>query len=260
MPIVLDDSLDPSLYPLAWLVGEWEGDGAIHIPGPGGSPVGRRIEQRIRIAPDGDTLTWHMRTWVLDAPVPTPPTAVFYDGEEPIDGANSTEGAKLKQEADAREGTVAAGEPVRELIIEEHATWRTAGLLPGQDQAAATRAKPGSPESFLSHMVTLTVRRRTGVGELEAEHWAGEVRGPRIQLAARDLPDGDLPDGDLPDGGAAGEGDHGSAELLQGTRMFGLVGGHLMWLQEMGPSLRDLSPYLSVELHRGGEQEGSDHE
>ncbi|MDU1463656.1 MAG: heme-binding beta-barrel domain-containing protein, partial [Dermabacter sp.] len=76
---------------------------------------------------------------------------------------------------------------------------------------------------------------RGAFGLTPAEHWAGEVRGPRIQLATQDL------------GAANGADSHGA-------RMFGLVGGRLMWLQEVGSSPASLRPYLSVELDRAADE------
>lgn len=223
MPIVLDDSLDPSLYPLAWLVGEWEGEGAAQLAGADGSPVGRRIEQRLTVEPnDSLGLDWHMQTWVLDAPAPEPPTSAFYEANE-----NSAADPELDDPA---------ASIVRELLIDERATWHTHGPLPGQDIDAAAEAKPGSDDSYVSHGVSLTVQRTTGFGPTEAEQWSGEVRGPRIQLATRDLPDPE-----------------NRGRTLHAARMFGLVGGNLMWLQEVGDSLQDLKPYLSVELRRAAD-------
>ena len=56
MPISLDPSLPRSLYPLAWLVGTWEGSGALHRPGDESGD--RRVEQRLECTPAEDgTLT-----------------------------------------------------------------------------------------------------------------------------------------------------------------------------------------------------------
>lgn len=222
MPIVLDDSIDPSLYPLAWLVGAWEGEGAVQLPGPDGSPVGRRIEQRVTIAPnDSGALEWHMTTWVLDAPAPQPPTNAFYeDAESPAEVNLEDPESQI----------------VREQLLEERALWRVSGPLPGQDEQKAAQAKPGSQDAYLSHGVSVQVQRTTGFGVTDAEEWVGEVRGPRVQLACKQVPS-----------------TTDSGKTLEGTRMFGLVGGNLMWLQEVGENLSDLSPYLSVELHRAAD-------
>ncbi|MDN5821263.1 MAG: FABP family protein, partial [Brachybacterium sp.] len=45
MPITLDTSLPPSLYPLAWLIGSWEGTGALSTADADAPDV--RIEQQL---------------------------------------------------------------------------------------------------------------------------------------------------------------------------------------------------------------------
>lgn len=221
MPILIDDTLDPSLFPLAWIAGHWQGQGAVQLPGPDGELVGRAVEQELVIEPDSSAgMTWTMHTYVLDAPAPEPPTSAFYEN----DGAAATE----------NEDSV--GEPVRELLLEEQGTFRVSGPLPGQDVEAAKSARRGSPESYLSHGLTLTMRRSSAFGPSESEHWAGEVRGPRIQLASQSIPDPYAP-----------------GSRVHAARMFGLVGGKLMWLQEVGPSLRELKAHLSMELERAEE-------
>src|SRR5699024_8884309 len=112
----------------------------------------------------------------------------------------------------------------------EDGVWTVGDLLPGQDREGAEAAAPGTPGSFLSHRLEARLTRR---GE-PAEDWAGEVRGPRVQLAL---------------GSPTGE--------ITATRMFGYVGGRLMWLWEHrrpvpdgAPGETALTPYLSLEMHR----------
>lgn len=232
MPITLDPSLPPSLYPLAWLVGSWQGSGAVHQPTPEGA-IDRRIEQRLDCLARADgTLAWTSVVHVLDDPAPLPPTSVFTSDDAPTPAPSGT------------------GE--RSLLMRESGVWTVGDPLPGQDLTAAEEAPPGDPASFLSYGLEARFDpdRRPGSAGSAApagdpgsgarepggpEVWAGEVRGPRIQLALR-----------APQP-AAGAG-------IAATRMFGYVGGRLMWLwerrPESGASGTDLSPYLSVELDR----------
>lgn len=113
------------------------------------------------------------------------------------------------------------------LLLRERGIWRVGDPLPGQDLAAARRAAPGDPRGHISYALDVELETE-GV----ARHWQGEVRGPRIQLAL-----------------------HGDGAPVSATRMFGYVGGRLMWLWErlpMGTTEDDkgLAPYLSVELDR----------
>lgn len=218
MPIPLDPSLPPSLYPLAWLMGPWSGSGAVTLHEADGSSTGRRIEQTLQCTPDGArSMRWRMRTELLDAPAPLPPTSVFVDAEAP-------------------RSTAGTGE--RDLLMRESGTWSVGDPLPGQDLEAARRAKPGDPAGVVSY--ALTARLDSGDGEVE---WAGEVRGPRIRLAQR-------------------PGQDATAGVAYAERMFGYVGGRLMWLWERaapgaaaapGTGHRELSPFLSVEMDRAEE-------
>ena len=213
MPITLDPSLPPSLYPLAWLVGSWQGSGAVHH---GEDAADQRVEQQLTCAPREDGgLDWTSIVHVVDAPAPLPPTSAFAK-EQPA------------APADAGSGT-------RSLLLRESGVWTVGDPLPGQDLERARTAKPGSPESIVSHALTAELTSAEGTAT-----WAGEVRGPRIQLALAS-------DGTDAGGLAPGVSHPG----LAATRMFGYVGGRLMWLWEPRPADGgDLAPSLSLELDR----------
>lgn len=167
MPITLDASMPASLYPLAWLIGTWQGTGAVHRPGEPDAPD-RRIEQQlICSAREDGTLTWRSTIHEVDDPAPLPPTSAFARDEA----------------ADA----APAGSGERTLLMREDGIWTVGDPLPGQDLAAARAAKPGDPAGFLSHALQVHFERRDGADE----SWSGEVRGPRVQLAlaAPDAPD-----------------------------------------------------------------------
>lgn len=215
MPITLDTSLPESLYPLAWLIGSWEGTGALSAAADAapGSPeaADARIEQQLLCAAREDgALTWRSTIHRVDAPAPLPPTSAFARGDTA--------------------SAAPAGSGERTLLHREDGIWTVGPLLPGQDRAAAEAARPGTPGSHLSHRLEARLSRSGEPGE----DWAGEVRGPRVQLAL---------------GGPGGE--------IAATRMFGYVSGRLMWLWERrrpvpdgAPGETALSPYLSLEMHR----------
>lgn len=167
MPITLDASMPESLYPLAWLIGTWQGTGAVHRPGdPDASD--RRIEQQlVCTAREDGTLDWRSTIHEIDDPAPLPPTSAF-----------------ARDEA-ATPAPSGSGE--RTLLMREDGIWTVGDPLPGQDLAAARAAKPGDPAGFISHALDVRFERRDGADE----SWSGEVRGPRVQLAlaARDAPD-----------------------------------------------------------------------
>lgn len=214
MPITLDPSLPSSLYPLAWLIGSWRGEGALHRPG---AAADQRVEQQLTCAAREDgTLAWTSLLHVVDAPAPLPPTSAF-----------------AKDAPEAQPAPSGSGE--RTLLMRETGTWTVGDPLPGQDLERAAAAKPGDPAGTVSYALTARFERE-GAGQ----EWAGEARGPRIQLARR--------------GEAAGS-------RVAATRMFGYVGGRLMWLWEQAPDTpagpegsdwpgAELAPFLSLELDR----------
>ncbi|MDN5898738.1 MAG: FABP family protein [Brachybacterium sp.] len=209
MPITLDTSLPPSLYPLAWLIGSWEGNGALSTADADAPDV--RIEQQlVCTAREDGAMEWRSTIHRIDAPAPLPPTSAFA--------------------REAAETPTAAGTGERTLLHREDGIWTVGDLLPGQDREAAAAAGPGTPGSFLPHHLEAHLTRPGG----SAEEWAGEVRGPRVQLALAS------PDGEI-----------------AATRMFGYVSGRLMWLWEHrlpvpdgAPDETALTPYLSLEMHR----------
>jgi THAP4-like, heme-binding beta-barrel domain len=215
MPISLDTSLPEALYPLAWLIGTWQGEGAVHRPGDDDAPD-RRIEQQlVCTAREDGTLAWRSTIHEIDDPAPLPPTSAFSRDDAPA--------------------AAPAGTGERSLLMREDGVWTVGEPLPGQDVEAARAAKPGDPAAFLSYSLQAHLERRDGADE----SWAGEVRGPRVQLAL----------------GVPGA--TGWAPQVSATRMFGYVSGRLMWLWEQrvpddsgATDDSPLTPYISVELHR----------
>lgn len=216
MPLVLDENLNPALYPLAWLIGDWFGSGALqeHPEEAEAKPKqvsknGLKVEQELHISVSDASLAWKMRTYVLDAPAPAPPTSAFY--EQPVVAENLN----------------------RQLLLKENGVLKVDQLLPGQNEAKAKAAKPGSLESYLSYAVSFKVKSQTLAGESFESNFAGEVRGPRLQLACLDYPNPYL-----------------KGQKTKALRMFGMVNGSIMWLQEIGADFNQLTPHLSFELKR----------
>lgn len=234
MPITLDENLDPALYPLAWLIGSWHGEGAVNLVDEAGQQDGRACEQEVIATPGEDgALSWTMRTWVLDAPAPLPPTAAFANGPEDDarrpDGAGQKDGAAGDGEQDGPGQDAPVGPATRTLLVEETGTWRVGDPLPGQDLEAARTAKPGSPESVVSYVLEVELTGDDG----RRETLVGEVRGPRIQLATTAIED----EGLIP-------------RVQAERRMLGYVGGKLMWVVDRMIEDRDMASWISAELER----------
>src|SRR5699024_7053846 len=67
MHITLDTSLPPALYPLAWLIGSWEGAGALTAAEPG-APDARIEQQLVCTAREDGTMEWRSTIHRVDAP------------------------------------------------------------------------------------------------------------------------------------------------------------------------------------------------
>lgn len=68
MPFTIPEGLAPEIYPLAWLVGRWQGDGVIVYP----TIPESRVRQEVVVGHDGGPyLTWSSTLWLAgdDGPV-----------------------------------------------------------------------------------------------------------------------------------------------------------------------------------------------
>lgn len=219
MPIVLDESLPPALYPLAFLVGPWRGDGAAQVPGPDGEEVGRRIEQEAEFAPlPSGVMRYRATTWLLDAPAPQPPTTAFGDVRTQDGNTADTNpaGSDAAGPGGSGSGGIRSDEPERTLLTEESGYWR---VVPAEGET-----EPGQGRELEVVLVA---------GEGSVQVLVGTVTGPRITLQS-----------DFAARTATGDGPTAA------TRMYGLVQGSLMWVEDAATDTRPLSSRLSVELHR----------
>ncbi|MDR1442356.1 MAG: FABP family protein [Bifidobacteriaceae bacterium] len=108
MGLTLRDDLPPEVYPLAWLVGSWRGQGTI---GYGPVAPGGIIQELEFRATDGPYLAYHAQTWLLPDP------------QEPPD-AQDPKGPKGPEDPEDAENP--------QLWHEETGFWRVA---PGQTQS-----------------------------------------------------------------------------------------------------------------------------
>ncbi|MDN6400540.1 MAG: FABP family protein [Brachybacterium sp.] len=214
MPITLDTSLPPSLYPLAWLIGSWEGTGALSTADPD-APDARIEQQLVCTAREDGTMEWRSTIHRVDAPAPLPPTSAF---------------ARDEPETSTAETSAAASSGERTLLHREDGIWTVGDLLPGQDREAAEAAAPGTAGSFLSHRLGAQLTRR----DAPTEEWIGEVRGPRVQLARG-----------AADGAVAATRMFG---YVSGRLMW--LWEHRLPVPDGAPGETALTPYLSLEMHR----------
>jgi hypothetical protein len=139
----LDGDLPPEVYPLAWLVGTWRGEGTVGYPG---IPEAATLQEVSFTAADGPYLVYRAATWLVEAPG---------EGEGKVpDGAPTGEAGQLE-----------AGQPGQpgQLWHQESGFWR---VTPGQTQADP----PFEIEVFVADPA--------GVVSV----YLGEANGPRIQI------------------------------------------------------------------------------
>ena len=220
MPVEIPVDLQPELVPLAWLIGTWEGHGAVVYT----DVEEKRIFQRASFTTEGDApyLLYTCRTWLTED--------AAADGDDGAPG--STNGTGASGEDDSAPGTLLGVETGFWQLARARGDHDTGpGLLP------PTAAYPYTSAAAVEEL-------RTGRGDFDIEvalsyppglmeHYAGRVAGPRVDLVS--------------DGGVKTP---TALDYRASTRMYGLVEGHLMWVWEMAANGQDAAAHVSADLQR----------
>jgi hypothetical protein len=213
LPLPAD--LPPEVYPLAWLIGHWEGEGTI---GYGPIPPGR-VRQRLYLTSDGGPyLSYGCKTW-LEPDLPTDRAASDAQTETGSGTAGTASGTAGAASGTAGTATTTAAnlrQPVDKLQLwhQESGFWR---ITPGQkqiDPPFEVEVLLADPGAFLSLYI-------------------GQVDGPRIRLATDTMVRTES-----------------AAPVGAATRMYGLVGGELLWAWDIAGFGLPLGSYLALRLHR----------
>ena len=232
MTFSIPDDLAPELYPLAWLVGTWRGYGILTY---GQTVPEQAVAQEMTFDHDGGPYLRQVTTiWTLDATrssdldFDTPglegfariaPARIWSTetaywrpvGQEEPDG----EGA----DADGP-GAASAGDPGgADAPGPDGAGTDGPGSLGGgaasaPDPGSASADRPGGPRPRTAPRTRLELVSADPAGHVAV--WEGWIRGPRAQIGTQ----------------AVGR-TRTAVPLTQMNRMFGLVGGDLMWTQDM---------------------------
>ena len=212
MTFHLPDSLAPEVYPLAWLVGTWRGPGFLGYP----DIPERPILSEVTFASDGGPyLAYTATTWLLEGSLGS------LDGE--LDVASLVPGAVWSVES---------------------GYWRVTPTVPDDASAIAGAADAGGPDAGGPDAAVRTSAGAPAPGPTELEvlvadpsgHisvYLGAVQGPRVDLAT-----------DLIARTATG------AEVTAASRMYGLVGGELIWAADLAAFGHELQAYSSGRLQR----------
>ena len=226
MAFTLPDDLAPELYPLAWLTGTWRGYGILTY---GETVPEQAVYQEMTFDHDGGPyLRQTTPIWTVDAT-----RSKNLDFEMPgLQGASllapaqiwSTEttywrpvGQEQPDGADAAETDTAATEPAQD------------GTDTSDTTNAADTKGSGGP---LIPVTQLELVSADPAGHVAV--WEGWIQGPRAQVGTQ----------------AVGRA-RTAVPVEEMTRMFGLVGGDLMWTQDMAAfGVEELTTYASGRLGR----------
>ena len=215
MAFTLPDDLPPELYPLAWLAGTWRGYGILTY---GETVPEQAVYQEMTFDHDGGPYLRQTTTiWTVDAT-----RSKNLDFEMP-----GLQGASLLAPA--------------QIWSTETAYWRPVGQEQpdGADGAGTTEAADAPSDAESAGGPLIPVTRLELVSADPAGHvgvWEGWIQGPRAQVGTQ----------------AVGRA-RTAVPVEEMTRMFGLVGGDLMWTQDMAAfGQSEVTTYASGRLGRLG--------
>ena len=213
MAFTLPDDLAPELYPLAWLVGAWRGYGILTY---GETVPEQAVYQEMSFDHDGGPYLRQTTTiWTVDAT-----RSKNLDFEMP-----GLQGASLLAPA--------------QIWSTETTYWRPVGQEQpdGADAAETTEAADDAADTGSTGGSLTPVTRLELVSTDPAGHvgvWEGWIQGPRAQVGTQ----------------AVGRA-RTAVPMEEMTRMFGLVGGDLMWTQDMAAfGQSEVTTYASGRLGR----------
>ena len=223
MTFSIPDDLAPELYPLAWLVGTWRGYGILTY---GQTVPEQAVAQEMTFDHDGGPYLRQTTTiWTLDATrssdldFDTPglegfariaPARIWSTetaywrpvGQDEPDGEGGSPGGPGAASADRPDGAGTDG------------PGSGGGAAGAGDPGGAGGPGPGGARPRTTPRTRLELVSADPAGHVAV--WEGWIRGPRAQIGTQ----------------AVGR-TRTAVPLTQMNRMFGLVGGDLMWTQDM---------------------------
>ncbi len=249
MTFSIPDDLAPELYPLAWLVGTWRGYGILTY---GQTVPEQAVAQEMTFDHDGGPYLRQTTTiWTLDATrssdldFDTPglegfariaPARIWSTetaywrpvGQDEPDGEGGSPSGPGAASADRPDGAGTDGPGSGGGA----ASMGGPGDSDGPASGAASSNRPDGARPRTAPRTRLELVSADPAGHLAV--WEGWIRGPRAQIGTQ----------------AVGR-TRTAVPLTQMNRMFGLVGGDLMWTQDMAAfGETELKTYASGRLGR----------
>lgn len=216
MSFSLPDGLAPEVYPLAWLVGSWRGEGVISYPGIDTVAV----LQDVTFDHDGGPyLRYESTIRVVEPVVPaTVPEEWAQSGADPQAPSEAVDDAAV--DPSASDVPPVAVPP---LGTGETSVWST--------ETGYWRVPPERPEGLPEGKTPLEVMMTDPAGRLTM--YLGAVGNGRVDLASDLIARTPT-----------------AAEVTASSRLYGLVEGHLMWVWEIAAFGHPLQSYVSANLSR----------
>lgn len=201
MTFTFPDGLSPEVYPLAWLVGRWRGEGVIEYP-----TIGKKtfVQDLVFDHDGGPYLRFESTLRVLDGAVPDKLPA---DGEWPAPVADPTGAEAAEAPAAAEVGTV----------------WST--------ETGYWRVSSDRPDGLEDEKHALEVLVADASGRITV--YVGAAGNGRIDLASDAIARTST-----------------ASEVRASKRLYGLVQGRLLWVEELAAFGEPLRSYASAELDR----------
>ncbi|MDR7383697.1 FABP family protein [Promicromonospora iranensis] len=206
MTFTFPDGLSPEVYPLAWLVGRWRGEGVIEYPGIGKKTF---VQDLVFDHDGGPYLRFESTLRVLEDAVPD---KLPDDGEWPAPVPDPTESEDDVPET-ADDGDVAAAGTV----------WST--------ETGYWRVSTDRPDGLEDDKHALEVLVADASGRITV--YVGAAGNGRIDLASDAIARTST-----------------ASEVRASKRLYGLVQGRLLWVEELAAFGEPLRSYASAELDR----------
>lgn len=206
MTFTFPDGLSPEVYPLAWLVGRWHGEGVIEYPGIGKKTF---VQDLVFDHDGGPYLRFESTLRVLEDAVPDKLPDV---GEWPAPVPDPTE-----HEAEVAEPANGAG------VSAAGTVWST--------ETGYWRVSTDRPDGLEDDKHALEVLVADASGRITV--YIGAAGNGRIDLASDAIARTST-----------------ASEVRASKRLYGLVQGRLLWVEELAAFGEPLRSYASAELDR----------
>ena len=228
MAFTLPDDLAPELYPLAWLAGTWRGYGILTY---GETVPEQAVYQEMTFDHDGGPYLRQTTTvWTVDST-----RSKNLDFEMPgLHGASLLTPAQIWSTETVYWRPVGQEQPdgAGETAGDADASTADAGSGAGEPGGASTDNTDGRSGVPLTPVTRLELVSADPAGHVAV--WEGWIQGPRAQVGTQ----------------AVGRA-RTAVPVEEMTRMFGLVGGDLMWTQDMAAfGQSEVTTYASGRLGR----------